>query len=108
MQNKFQFNVPEKVAHRFLEKKFPAIWRVVKSRYRTFIKSMKGMEAAIAKIPDGVDPNHWKEFVLQCLNPKAKELRTRNARYRKKNKVGHTLGRQSYAQKLYNMVSILN
>ncbi|KAL5699143.1 hypothetical protein ACHQM5_030084 [Ranunculus cassubicifolius] len=101
LTDKFEFNVPEKLVRPKLEKHFPSIWSGAKSRYRTeIIRKAESLEDVLKKCPDGVDPNHWSEFVFKQEDPKVQEVCARNARNRSSYKGGHTLGRRSYAQRL--------
>lgn len=58
--------------------------------------------------PSGTDPNIWEKFIELERDPKKIKQVRDNAQNRKKNKVSHTLGRRSYAQKAYVMVSVMD
>lgn len=88
------------IARPLLCKNWSQFVRTRKCSLRKYLRK-GGVEA-----PDGTDPHIWQKFIELESDPKKKKQNCDNAGNRKKNKVSHTLGRQSYAQKSYIMVSI--
>lgn len=92
----------EKLARPLLCKNWSQFYRTHKCSLRNYMRN-GGVEA-----PSGTDPNIWEKFIELERDPKKIKQVRDNAQNRKKNKVSHTLGRRSYAQKAYVMVSVMD
>lgn len=101
MQDEFEINMAEEIARPLMCKNWSQYFRTRKSGLRNYISN--GSEEP----PEGLDPIIWQKFLEMESDPKKIKQRHDNAQNRKKNKISHTLGRQSYGQKSYVMVSIL-
>lgn len=64
-------------------------------------------EAAKERVPDGMNRVVWVEFVDNERKAEVQERNAKNAQSRKMQKIRHTLGRQSYSNKAYDIVSIV-
>lgn len=97
--------MPMALAYKNLQKEFSSKFRTAKSNYRKeLIKKALNKEAAIATCPEGMNPTIWAEFVTREFRPEVIQRNAKNAANRKKNTIGHTLGRQKYAQMHYKKV----
>ncbi|KAF9607856.1 hypothetical protein IFM89_002988 [Coptis chinensis] len=87
-------------------REFSTKFRTAKSNYRKeIIKKALSKEVAIAACPDGMNPTIWAEFVTCEFKPEVVQKNAKNVANRKMNTIGHTLGRQKYAQIHYKKVS---
>ncbi|KAF9591292.1 hypothetical protein IFM89_003604 [Coptis chinensis] len=98
----FEYDVPMALAYKQLQREFSSKFRTAKSNYRKeIIKKALSKEAAIAACPDGMNPTIWAAFVTREFRPEVVQRNAKNASNRKMNTIGHTLGRQKYAQIRY-------
>ncbi|KAM7507386.1 hypothetical protein LguiA_017839 [Lonicera macranthoides] len=100
LMDEFALDIPEEVARPMLEKGWSQKFRTYKTTLR------KSLESEKEEAPRGMDPNHWKEFSENENKPKKKEQKIKNAENRAQLQYSHCLGRYSYAQKTYELVSV--
>lgn len=105
-QQVYEFNVPSHMAKPFVMKTFSQKFRSFKWDLRRGpLKGKDTMEEKLAACPLYYNIDHWKEFVQNESNPVVKRKHANCATNHKKRSIRHTLGRLSYANKCYNLVS---
>ncbi|KAF9615454.1 hypothetical protein IFM89_023560 [Coptis chinensis] len=70
---------------------------------KDILNKFETLEEQIAACPDGIDPNHWEQFVLYENTPEVMARKAKNGENIKLNDSRHTLGRDTYANMLHKM-----
>lgn len=106
-QLKFTFGAPSSLVRPKVENTYSQKFRTFKYKLRQKLKGKDTTEDLLAAIPRGYHLPFWQQFIDNERKPESSAKRAKYKENCEKKVIRHTLGRLSYAQKSFNLVSIV-